>query len=132
MLWALPVLVLLVLLLEQLGHRDLYGFDVLLFLLVGLSGLVMLYLKLFSRYPEVQYNWNILWATPTHFFMAFYLFRQRANAWVKYYFLVTTALTALLMLAWPILPQDLHLAFAPVMISLVIRGWVRYHVARRA
>lgn len=50
---------------------------------LGFLGLLMLFMWLGTDHQSCRNNYNILWAVPTHFIMAFLRFRYRA--WVRLY-----------------------------------------------
>lgn len=100
-------------------------FDVLLFGLIGLSGLVLLLLWLASAHGAPNWNLNLLWAWPTHLAAAWPLRKATLSSGWKRYALITSAITGVLALAWPWLPQPLPLAAWPLVIAIVIRGFTR-------
>ena len=95
-------------------------FDITFFGLLGLIGIVMLY-TWFGRVDDVcRNNINILWAPPTHL-IAIFLIRKK-NALIKYYFLFTTAVSAVLLLGFPWWPQRMNTAVLPLLAIIIFRG----------
>ncbi len=79
--------------------KTLLIFDFSFFTLLGLIGLLMIYMWL-GRIDDVcRNNINILWALPTHIVAVFFI-RKKAG-WIKYYFLITAILAALLVIGFP-------------------------------
>ena len=78
----------------------------LVFLLIGLLGVLMLVLWLARVDTVCRNNYNLLWALPTHTIIAFVINKQKK--WVKSYWLLTAAISALLLLSWHWLPQDMN------------------------
>jgi len=66
-------------------------------------------------------NFNLLWALPTHFIVAFFLFGNKS--WVKSYFRFIFFYTIALLLAWFFLPQQFNTALLPVMGIILVRSF---------
>jgi hypothetical protein len=103
--------------------------DFLLYFLAGAVGLLLVFMWTGTDHRVCRENYNLLWAIPTHVVAAFLIRRKgRETAW---YFLVTAALSALLLLAWYFLPQRLNPALAVPVALLAWRGWTISREARR-
>lgn len=64
----------------QSKHRKVFvGFDRVLFLLSGATGLFFLGIMIFSEIPELRVNYNILWALPTNIVLAFLINAKSYN-----------------------------------------------------
>jgi hypothetical protein len=61
------------------------GFDIALFMVLGLLGILIVVLWFFTFHSQTKYNWNILWAFPGHLVLALALYRQSVKSWVKKY-----------------------------------------------
>jgi Domain of unknown function (DUF4105) len=104
--------------------------DSLFFLFVGLLGLLMLALWIFRVDNVCRNNYNILWALPTHFIVAFAITSKKNR--VKYYWLFTIILNILLMIVWRWLPQEMNNSVLVLIIILLFRSFARYHEINRA
>ncbi|MCW5910170.1 MAG: DUF4105 domain-containing protein [Cyclobacteriaceae bacterium] len=104
-------------------------FDVVLFGIVGLIGILLFTLWLFTDHHDAAKNFNLLWAMPLHFFAALFLFKKQPPQWLQKYFLFTAALNVMVILFWWFLPQTINPFLLPVMLALAIRGWM---LAKRA
>jgi len=98
--------------------------DRLFFLCTGLLGCLMLALWIFRVDSVCRNNYNLLWALPTHAFIAFFI--QRKTNWVKNYWLFTAVLTLLLLLAWYWLPQEMNKSILLILIIVLFRSIYRY------
>lgn len=107
------------------------GLDVLLFSICGLAGSILLFFWLGTDHKPAIWNLNVLWLLPTHLLFAWLLLRRQVPGWLRYYFLGSAALTALLLAGWLFLPQALNPAFIPWMLMLLIRSG-RLSLALRA
>jgi hypothetical protein len=103
-------------------------FDLVLFGLAGLIGIVLLLLWFFTDHKASANNLNILWAIPTHLIavMAFVV----QPRWLKNYFLFTAISQLGLLAAWFFLPQQLNTALIPIVGALMIRAYIQ-HVLRK-
>ena len=95
--------------------------DFLLFLLTGLLGVLLVFMWTGTDHQICANNYNLLWALPIHLIAAFLIRKQTPFA--KNYFRFTAILSALLVLAWFFLPQELNPALIPVVLLLGWRAW---------
>jgi hypothetical protein len=95
--------------------------DSLLFLVTGLLGVLLVFMWTGTDHQICANNYNLLWALPTHLIAAFLIRKQTTLA--KNYFRFTALLSALLVLAWFFLPQELNPALIPVVLLLGWRAW---------
>lgn len=122
--WLLFVLFLLKTVFDFRRKKFSVAADVILFALVGLAGIVIAYISFFSDHHAAK-NYNLLWAIPTHVVFAALLPLSKKLNWVKYYFLATAIVTAILFLGGlTFLPQQFHTAFYPIMLTLIMRSAV--------
>ncbi|RYY89192.1 MAG: DUF4105 domain-containing protein [Chitinophagaceae bacterium] len=97
-------------------------FDLLLFGLAGIVGVVLLFMWYGTDHVVCRDNWNLLWALPTHLLVAPFLRSERR--WVNWYLLVSIVLNAGVLLGWVFLPQQLNIGFLPVVLLLLLRAWL--------
>ncbi len=96
-------------------------YDSILFGVVGAIGLLLLCLWLFTDHKAAARNLNILWAMPLHLIaVPLYLMKKGI---AKSYFKGITALNVLLLLTWPLLPQQLNVFLIPLVMALTVRAW---------
>ena len=94
--------------------------DTILFYVTGLLGFLILFLWLFSDYMAYHNNWNIVWALPTNFIAAFFIFRK--PVWINKYFQFVSFLNILLLLFWSV-PQHFNAALMPLVLLLSFRSY---------
>ncbi len=125
--WSLPALFVLLSIPANKNFRIvLRVLDGLLFFIIGLLGILLLFMWFGTDHSMTKTNYNLLWAWPTHFFAAFFLSGKKS--WMKKYFLVTATGTILVLLSWFFLPQQLNTALIPLVILLGWRSWRRFRV----
>ncbi len=105
-------------------NKTLQVFDIILFSVLGLLGILMAYLWI-ARIDDVcRNNMNILWAVPTHLIAVFFI-RKKAG-WIKYYFLVTAIVAAVLLIGFPFWWQRMNIAVLPLLILIIFRSFMIY------
>lgn len=121
--WSVLILMLLITFLELKKKKTYKLIDFILFLFVGIIGLILFLLWFATDHTAVVYNWNLLWAIPTHLFVAFMVFRKSKSNFLKYYFFVSGILTASALIFWFLIPQQYDLAFIPIMLMASLRSF---------
>jgi hypothetical protein len=104
-------------------------FDITLFSIVGLVGLLLLLLWIATDHRAAAKNFNLLWALPTHIIAVFAFIRQ--PKWLRYYFGAVVVLEILLLISWPFLPQKLHYALIPLVMAIALRAFIQFRLRRR-
>jgi Domain of unknown function (DUF4105) len=96
-------------------------FDFFFFFIVGLIGVLILFMWFGTDHAMCRNNFNLLWALPTHLFFAFMLFRKKRL--VRNYFRFIFFYMIALVLAWFFLPQQFNTALLPVLGIILIRSF---------
>ncbi len=101
-------------------------FDVILFGIVGLAGLLLFCLWLLTDHKAAARNMNLLWALPTHLIVVFAFIKN--PKWLTKYFLVVSIITALLLGFWFLLPQKMNIALVPFVVAILARSFTQFKV----
>lgn len=104
-------------------------FDVMLFGVTGLIGVVLLLLWFATDHKASANNLNVLWALPTHLVAVFAFIRQ--PRWLQHYFLFTAIIQLMLLAGWFFMPQQFNNSLFPVVIALLVRAYVQYLLRKR-
>ena len=96
-------------------------FDVSLFLIVGLLGILLLLMWVATDHYVTKANFNLLWALPLHAIAAFFLIKKQRKPWVLWYFAANMLCCLVLLLFWGKLPQYLNNALVPFVALLCFR-----------
>ena len=119
------ILMLLVLIASFMTNKKIQAiltiFDFIFFLICGLIGVLILFMWFGTEHQTAKNNFNIWWALPLHAVMAFMVHKR--NSLVKKYFTFVFFSVLLLLGAWVFLPQQLNIAFLPVVGIILIRSW---------
>ena len=102
------------------------GLDFFIFFLMGLVGCFFLFTWFGTDHQVLPMNFNMLWALPTHFIFAFYLWKGKLPNFVKIYFLISAFILIFTLVGWFFLPQRLHTAIIPIILVLLIRSIYRW------
>ena len=96
-------------------------FDFFFFIMVGLIGVLILFMWFGTEHAMCKNNFNLLWALPTHLPIAFMLFNKKA--WINSYFRFVFFYSLALLVAWFFLPQQFNTALLPVIGIILIRSF---------
>jgi hypothetical protein len=99
-------------------------FDYPFFISLGIFSLISLFMWFISDHSATNQNLNILWTFPTHLFIVS-IFKK---SFAKSYFLIFAGISAMFLILWKSIPQDLHIAIIPLVGILMIRSFVNYSV----
>jgi hypothetical protein len=102
--------------------------DFLLFFVLGLSGILLLFMWFGTNHKVCANNYNLVWALPTHTVMAFFVHSHRR--WVRGYFRVVCWISVILLLCWFFLPQQMNNALLPLVLLIIYRSlWLSKQIA---
>lgn len=93
--------------------------DCLLLYMIGLAGFMLLFMWFCTEHLVCSRNYNLLWALPTHFIAAFFIWKR--PLWVRKYFRFAGILQLGLLLGWLFLPQHLNIALVPIVLIMAYR-----------
>ncbi len=98
-------------------------FDVPLFAVAGLIGLLISFLWFISLHIVTVSNLNLFWAWPFHLFVLPAIFKNenRGNA-IRAYFALSALTCFVILLGWMFWAQSLHAAVFPVLLLLAMRS----------
>lgn len=93
--------------------------DSLLLYITGLAGILLLFMWFGTDHTVCKNNYNLLWALPTNFIAAFFVWRN--PPWLKAYFYLAFAVSALLLVFWFWLPQYINFSILPLILLMLFR-----------
>ncbi|MFZ6010527.1 MAG: DUF4105 domain-containing protein [Bacteroidota bacterium] len=117
-----------------ISYRDLkkkkitQAFDVVLFSVLGVLGVLFLFLWMATDHRAAAKNFNLLWALPTHLVAVIAFVKQ--PRWLEKYFLGVALITIILLLSWVMLPQKLHYGLVPLAMTVALRAGVQYQLRK--
>jgi hypothetical protein len=101
-------------------------FDIILFALTGGIGFLLLFLWFATDHHAAARNMNLLWAMPLNLIAVIAFIKN--PAWLKKYFGGLAVLTALLLVTWSFLPQQLNTSLVPLAVAILIRSVAQYRL----
>jgi len=105
---------------DKFSGRALRVYDFIWILILAISSIIMLLMWFATEHVTCEQNWNLLWANPGYVLMLFLFWKSNSKS--KYYlggFIIASTMLALL--GWWIIPQQFHIAFIPIMITLILK-----------
>ncbi|MFT4834785.1 MAG: hypothetical protein ACI83W_000193 [Marinoscillum sp.] len=96
--------------------------DPIVFTVAGLIGWWVVFLWFGTEHLSKD-NLNILWAIPLHIPFAYMLGIKKFQKFLSYYFLVVSGWYLVLLVIYSALPQPLHMAMIPLILTMVLRGF---------
>lgn len=95
--------------------------DFSLYLLTGLTGIVVLLLWFATLHTATYRNFNFLWAFAPNVVVAFYMLKTTLPTWINYYNKLLLVLLAGMLLLWAFKIQVFNSALTPLILALIIR-----------
>lgn len=119
---VLVIIIALSLVRNKVARTAVMVFDFLFFFILGLAGLLLLFMWLGTDHQVCRNNYNLLWAFPLNVVMAFFVHGKKA--WATRYFRLIFWLSAALLVSWAFLPQRLNPALLPLVLLILYRSFV--------
>ncbi|MEM8523767.1 MAG: DUF4105 domain-containing protein [Bacteroidota bacterium] len=88
-------------------------FDRIFMTILGLMGLIMLFMWFGTDHWTTTKNLNVLWASPLFLLLLF-------KDW-KFIYLIGLLGVVVVLLGWTFLPQQFHIAFIPILLAIALR-----------
>jgi len=95
--------------------------DVPFFTLLGLTGLLIVFLWFIALHAVTKRNVNLLWALPTNLALAWATVRCGGKRWVEALLWGTAIASLLFLLGWPLWKQEVPLATLPLAAAVALR-----------
>jgi len=96
--------------------------DATFFGLLGIAGLVVVFLWFVSLHSVTDANLNLAWALPTHLIAAWAIARDKGLRWLGAYMALTVAIIGVLLVGFPFWPQQLPSALIPLLLLIGVRA----------
>ncbi|MEM8901936.1 MAG: DUF4105 domain-containing protein [Bacteroidota bacterium] len=103
--------------------------DAFLFFIVGLAGIVLLFMWVGTEHKVTKMNLNLLWLIPTHLVASLGLAINKIPDWLIQYLKYSSFFLGLMVLLWFFLPQDLPSAGFPLTILIGLRTFHQWKLA---
>lgn len=129
--WAVAIIVGIFTYLGFKRKRLYLGMDMALFGILGVLGIVIVYLWFLTDHSQTKLNWNLLWAFPSHLVLAYGLASKPNRPWVKKYLLFALILADLALIVWIFGLQSFHMSILPLLLAIILRSnFLYYHIGK--
>lgn len=96
--------------------------DFILFTTAGVAGCLLFFISCISLHPSVFPNWSLIWLHPLHLVGALLISVKKFVKAAYYYHFINFVALTLLLLGWIIIPQQMNIAFIPLILTLWLRS----------
>lgn len=125
--WAIAILFTAITFYGHKKKRLFLGFDLGLFSILGLLGLVVTFLWLFTDHSATKWNWNILWVFPGHLVLVWGLMKKEFQPWVRKYLLFALIMADAAVVFWILGWQSFHPSLIPILLVIILRTNYLYY-----
>lgn len=88
--------------------------------IVGLLGIILVFMWIGTDHNATKMNFNLLWASPFHFILIYYLIKGSWNNFTYWYLILSLLLIFTTILFWFTLTQEFNSFVKPIILELVI------------
>ena len=133
LMWAVAILFIAVTFFGHKKKRLLIGFDLGLFSILGILGIVVTFLWFFTDHTATKWNWNILWAFPGHLVLVWGLMKKQPPLWVRKYLLFALLMADAAVVFWILGWQSFHPSLIPILLVIILRtNYLYYNLGSRS
>lgn len=112
---------------EYKKKRAYFIFDQFIFGIIGLLGLFLFIISIYTDHLPMKYNLNIIWAFPLHFIVIFILNKPKLKYLLQYYFTGSIILLIIFSIIWIFFQPQFYLGLIPLILSIGIRSIRLYY-----
>ncbi|MDO6439834.1 DUF4105 domain-containing protein [Cyclobacterium sp. 1_MG-2023] len=129
--WVFAILVGILTFIGFKKKRLIKGFDISLFTILGLLGVLLVFLWFFTAHSQTKNNWNLFWAFPGHLYISYLLIKKPNKAILKKLLLVAMILADLALVVWLLGFQSFHPSILPLLLIVILRtNFLYYNIDR--
>ena len=129
--WVFAILVGIVTFIGFKKKRLFKGFDISLFTILGLLGVLLVFLWFFTAHSQTKNNWNLFWAFPGHLYISYLLIKKPNKAILKKLLLAAMILADLALVVWLLGFQSFHPSILPLLLIIILRtNFLYYNIDR--
>jgi len=124
--WVLAFLIIFAFVIEKIKKTTFRWIDFSILLIVGIAGLLILFMWIGTDHSPTKWNLNLIWAFPLHAFYAFFYLKNKRQKLIKYYSLIFGIINFLLIVTFKVFPQQFDVALLPLFFIMTFRFLNRY------
>ncbi len=131
LLWLIAILFGVITYLGFKRKRLYIGYDVGLFGVLGILGVVIFLLWFGTEHIATKSNWNLLWAFPGHLILALTLLKKDLKPWVRKYLLFALIMADAAVVFWILGWQSFHPSLVPLFLVIILRtNYLYYNIGK--
>jgi hypothetical protein len=88
--------------------------------IIGFLGVILVFMWIGTDHNAAKMNFNLLWASPFHFILIYYLIKRRWTNFTYWYLIISLILIFTTILFWFTLTQEFNSFVKPIILQLVI------------
>ena len=88
--------------------------------MIGLLGVFLVFMWIGTDHNATKMNFNLLWASPFHFILIYYIIKQSWTNFTYWYLIISLILIFTTILFWFTLTQEFNSFVKPIILQLVI------------
>ena len=124
--WITLIITLLLLIIKKEKLFNLWSYINLF--MVGILGLLLVFMWFGTDHQATKYNLNLLWASPLHLILLYFIFKNNWNTFSYWYIFIALVLLFTTVLFWFTLTQELNTFVKPIILEL---GLIYYYYLRK-
>ncbi|MDN3669029.1 DUF4105 domain-containing protein [Echinicola jeungdonensis] len=129
--WLVAIIFIIITYIGFKKKRLYIGFDLALFGILSIIGIVVFLLWFFTEHTATKYNWNLLWAFPVHGCLLYGLTQKYPAQWVRKYLLFALILADAAIVFWIMGWQSFHPSILPLILVVILRtNYLYYNLER--
>ncbi|HUH73194.1 MAG TPA: DUF4105 domain-containing protein [Chitinophagales bacterium] len=97
--------------------RKAMAFTYLIF--TGIIGWILTFMWVGTDHYMTKWNYNLLWAIPIYFPLAIFFFKAEQSKFIHLLIKTCRVILVLLLILWPLNPQQFHSAIIPIILLLI-------------
>ncbi len=113
---------------ERKKSKRFIWLDVVVFSSFGIAALILYFTTFISIMTWTKWNFNLIWAWPTHFVVAILWLFPKMRPKLNWYMKLTSFVLVLFLVSMYFIPQNFHWLVVPICLIMLIRtgsGWNR-------
>ena len=87
---------------------------------LGLLGIVLLFMWFGTDHQGTKNNFNLLWASPTHWLMLIFILSKKPSLFKSVFSVISLVIIFSTILFWFVIPQEFHQAIKPLILQTSI------------
>ncbi len=119
--WSLFIIMLIISFIEYKRKKIFKGIDFGMYLTLGIVGIILVFMWFGTDHTPTKWNLNLIWAFPSHIWFAFVALKGNKKTLLKNYPFIFALINIILLVSFPIFPQQYDIALIPLLLIFIVR-----------